>query len=162
MPGIPWHLYLGWNGHTKNKCMGQQKCFTHPMLCCELATPEGREVGWSNHGQSYLLSLTSVINTSTTRMAMLTSTHLPSLYIRHFTLYQLRKLWEMSKWMHRVSYSPALEECHLSDAGPVIDNSHFVMLPQPDSSEFVPLGCWWCTWPTWPSQSYRDESPLLK
>ena len=113
--------------------------FHTPMFwACKLQTEE--RWGWSNHGQSYLLSLTSVISTSAARMPMLTAIPLLSLYIGLFTLYQSRKLWEMFEWMHRVFYSPTLEESHLSDAGLAMDNLHFVALPQSHSSEFVPLG----------------------
>ena len=49
-----------------------------PISCPQsmsLQPPEQRECSQSYHGQSYPLSLTSVISTSTTRMPMLTSTH---------------------------------------------------------------------------------------
>ena len=56
--------------------------------------------------------------------------HTPwSLHIELFTLDLERRLHKMSKWMHRVSYSPILEESHLSDAGLAMDNSHLVALP---------------------------------
>ena len=116
---------------------------------------------WSNCSWSYLLSLTSVISTSATRMPTLTSTYLLSLFIGLFTLYLSRKLQETCKWIHGVSYSPTPEESYLSDAGLATDNLHFVVLPPYHSFEFVPLG-WWCTWLTWPVQPYRDESPLLE
>ena len=70
---------------------------SHPP-CCELANSRTKRGGveviavWS-----YLLSLTGVISTSAARMPMLTSTHLLSLYIRLFTLYLSRKLWETSE-----------------------------------------------------------------
>ena len=54
--------------------------------------------------------------------------------------------------MHGVSYSPILEESHLSDAGLVMDNLLFVVFPQSHSSVLVPLGWWWYTWPAWPAQ----------
>ena len=62
--------------------------------------------------------------------------------------------------MYGVFCSPSVEESHLSEAGLVTDNSHFVALPQSHSSEFDPLGWWWCTWPAWPAQPHRDDSPL--
>ena len=148
MPRVSQQLYLGWNGHSRNWCMGQHTYFIPPMLwACKLQNEE--RWGWSNHGHLYLLSLTGVSSTSAVRTLMLTSTHNLSLCIRlFFTLYLSRKLWETSEWMHRVPYSPILEDSHLSDAGPMMDNSHFVALSQSHSSEFVPLGRWWCTWPT--------------
>ena len=161
MPSVSWHLYLGWKGHSKSRCTGQCTHFTTPMLwACKLQNEE--RWGWSNHAQSYLLGLTGVISNSATRMPMLTSTHLLSPYIRLFTLYLSRKLWEMSKWMHRVSYSPTLEDSYMCNAGLVKDNSYFVALPQSHSYEFVPLGWWWFTWPSWPAQPYSNESPLLE
>ena len=65
---------------------------------------------------------------------MLTSTHPQSPYIKLFTLYLRRRLWKMSKSKHGVYYSSILEGSHLSDAGPVMDNSHFMALPQSHSS----------------------------
>ena len=71
-----------------------------------------------------------------------------SLYIEVFTLYLARKLCKMSTWMYSVSCSPFLEESHLSDTRPVMENSHFMALPQSHSpQDFVPLGWWLCTWP---------------
>ena len=50
--------------------------------------------------------------------------------------------------MHGISYLPILEESHLSDAVPAMDNLHFVVLPQSCSFEFVPLG-WWSNEKKW-------------
>ena len=101
---VSWHLYWGWNSCSKNWCMCQCTCFTPPMLwACKFQNEE--RWGWSNHCQSYLLSLTGVISTSATGMQMLTSTPLLSLYIGHFTLYLPRKLWETSKWMHSLLFT---------------------------------------------------------
>ena len=134
--------------------------FHSPIFwACKLQT-KGRW-GWSNHNGSYPLSFTSVISASTTRTLTLTAMPLLFLYIRLFTLYQSRKLWEMFKWIHRVFNSPALEESHLSEIGLVMYNSHLVALPQSHSSEFVSLGWWWCTWPAWPAQPY-EMSPLCQ
>ena len=56
--------------------------------CYELAISRMKKGGgWSNHDQSYLLSLTVVVCTSTSRTPILTSTHTLSLYIQLFTLY---------------------------------------------------------------------------
>ena len=135
----------------------------HP-LCCELAISRTKRGGsWSNHGQSYLLSLTSVISIPAARMPTLMSTHPLSIYIEFFTLLLSRKLWETSAWTQRVSCSPILEESHMSDAGSTMNNSHFVALPQSHSPpKFVPLGWCWCTWPSYPAQPYGYESPLLE
>ena len=159
MQKVPQHLYLGWNSYSKCWCMCHWIHFTNILFWVANLTDE--RWGWSNHGWSYLLNLTSVISTSATGMPMLTARPLLSIYIRFFTLYQSSKLWELFEWMNRIFYSPSLEESHLSDAGPAMDNSHFVVLPQSHSSEFVPLGWWWwCTRPPWPAQPHIVESPL--
>ena len=43
-----------------------------------------------------------------------------------------------------------------------VNDGQFTLLalPQPHSTESVPLGWQWCTWPTWPAQLYRNDSPL--
>ena len=46
----------------------------------------------------------------------------------------------MSEGMHGASCSPNLEESYLSDAGPVMDSSHFAELQSHSLLEFVPLG----------------------
>ena len=102
--------------------MGQHTHFTPPIFwACILQTEE--RWGWSNHNWSCLISLTSVISTSTAGMLTLTATPLLSLYIGLFTFYSSRKFKLMFKWTHRIPYSSTLEESHLSDAGPVMDNS---------------------------------------
>ena len=75
MSGVPQHLYLGWNGCSKNWCTGQCTHFTPHVV--SLQSLEWREVGGSSHSWLYLLSLTSVISTSAARTLMLTSTHPP-------------------------------------------------------------------------------------
>ena len=74
MPRVSWHLYSGWNGHSKNWCMVQHIHSTAPVFwACNLWNKE--RCSWSNWGQSYLLILTGVNSTSTTGMPTLTSTH---------------------------------------------------------------------------------------
>ena len=67
----------------------------------------------------------------------------------------------MSKWTHRISYSPTLEKSHLSDAGLAIDNSHFVVLSQSHSSKFVHLGCGDAPGPLG-LHNHSDMSPLCQ
>ena len=105
MPRVSQHLYSGSSGHSKNQCTGQCTHSTPP--CCELAISRMKRGGVEVITAGHILSLTGVISTSTTRMQTLTSTHLLSLYIKHFTLYLSRKLWEMSTWMHRVPVHPS-------------------------------------------------------
>ena len=64
--------------------------------------------------------------------------HTPLIPLHHpFLPWSSKKLWKMFKWTHGVSYSPTLEESHLSDAGLMIDNSQFVVLPRVCSSRVV-------------------------
>ena len=68
---------------------------------------------------------------------------------------------EMSEWLYRGSYSPILEESHLSDVGwwwTICTLWCFLNLTL--FPKFVPLGWWWCTWPTYHAQPYREESCL--
>ena len=133
-----------------------------PMFwACKLQTKE--RWGWSNHGQLYLLSLTGVISTLHCWNAGIDWLHPFYPSTSDFSpLINQGSSGKCFKWMHGVSYSPILEKSHLYDAGPVADNLHFVALSHSHSSEFVPLGCWWCNWPTWPAQLHEDESPLSK
>ena len=52
----------------------------------------------------------------------------PSLYIRLIILDLARRVLKTFSRMHRASYWPTLEECHLSGTGLVADNLHFVVL----------------------------------
>ena len=119
---------------------------SHPCVV-SLQSPEQREVGlkksWSvmsfkpHQCNQYLCLWNADVDV-----------HTP-LILLHQTFHPLsnEETLETSEWMHIIYYSPILEESHLSDAGPAMDNSHFVVLSQShSSSEFVPLG-WWSTWP---------------
>ena len=157
MPRVSWHLCSGWNCCSENWCTGQCTHFTSPMLwACNLWNEE-RWV-WSNHGWSYLFSLTGVISTSTARMPMLTSTHPLSLYIELFTLYLLRKLWETSKLMQSLLFtnprgvSPVW--CWASDRQFTLCGAFSVSLFWVCSSRVVVVHLAHLAW------SYREEFPL--
>ena len=139
MPGVSQHLYLGQNSHPKIDAWARRSNFTPP--CCELGVSrtmrdEVEEVMvWS-----CLSSLTGVISTSTFG-SINVDVHTPRIPLyQTFTLFLTRRLWEMFKYMHGVSYLPILES-RLSDTVLMIDNSHFVVISQSHSLlEFVPLG----------------------
>ena len=108
------------------------------------------------------LSISGVVNTSTTRVLTLTPSYPCSIYIELFTLDPTETLW---KTCPKYSTKLLVHQTLRSLSGVCLLGwwqtfPHLVALPQSHSYlELVVLGQWWCTMPAQLTQPYKGECP---